>query len=66
MIKKLAKKPTNKTTEAMYMAIAKYIKETGGSAVVVGGVSIMKKPGEFRKYNYLIIVDITGKCPIKI
>lgn len=47
----------------MYRAIAEYIKEAGGNAIVLGGIEIMKKPGDL-KYNYTFCVKITGKSPI--
>ena len=58
------KKPSNKTTDLMYQAIAKYIGETGGSAVVIGGVSVGQNPGSL-KMNYFIQIDITGEIPKK-
>lgn len=53
------KKPSKKTLDEMYRAIAKYIQEAGGSAAVLGGVSIMKFPDDL-KYNYTLAVRITG------
>lgn len=56
------KQPQKTTVETMYTAIAEYIKEAGGTAVIVGGVSLSKK-ADGRKLAYTIHIDITGKLP---
>jgi hypothetical protein len=58
------KKPSDATTQAMYLAVAKYIKELGGSAAVIGGVSVMKKPEDL-KFNYSLVINITGQSPVE-
>lgn len=57
------KKPKKETLNLMYKSIAKYIEEAGGTAIVLGGISIMTKTST-KKNNYTFCVDITGKCPI--
>jgi hypothetical protein len=49
---------------AMALAIEKYISAMGGSALVVGGVSIEKDPNGL-KLNYTLRVGITGNMPTK-
>ena len=49
-------------TDKLYAAVASYIKSRGGSAVVIGGISIIRWPGE-QKYNFTLGVGITGKIP---
>lgn len=60
----LFKKPSKRTTEGLYKMVAKYLLEAGGSAAVVGGVSIMKHPTDL-KFNYHLVISVTGKSPIK-
>lgn len=50
--------------DVMAKAIIKYVEAMGGTALVVGGVSIGQEPGAL-KYNYFIQVNITGKKPTK-
>lgn len=58
------KKPTDKTTNTMYRAVAKYIEEAGGTAVVIGGVSIAQKT-DGRKKAFTVMIDVTGNNPIE-
>ena len=65
----MKKKTTNKWLrekefEGMAHALARYIKGLGGTAVVVGGVSVGKHIGA-REFNYFVQIDITGKMPTK-
>ena len=53
-----------KEFDAMAVAIGKYIKAIGGTAVVVGGVKVGQEWGS-AKYNYFIQIGITGKMPEK-
>lgn len=48
--------------EKMAIAIAKYIKTMGGTAVIVGGVGVGKEIDAL-KHNYFIKIGITGKMP---
>lgn len=50
--------------DKMAIAIGEYIKTMGGTAVVVGGVSIGQEIGSLR-HNYFIKVGITGSIPTK-
>lgn len=56
------KKKGKKEFEVMAKAVAGYIKSMGGTAVVVGGVSVGEDFGS-RKYNYFIQIAITGMKP---
>jgi hypothetical protein len=51
--------------EELQKAIAEYINEKGGSAVVIGGSEILKMPTD-PEFNYRICFKITGKMPVKI
>lgn len=59
---KVKRVPGRDTLNDMYKAIAKYIQEAGGTAIVLGGVSITAR-GE-RKFNYTICIDVTGVPPL--
>ena len=48
----------------LYKALAKYIKSIGGSAVLVGGISIGQE-WDWAKYNYFVRIKVTGKIPPK-
>lgn len=60
------KQPSEKTLNAMYRAIAKYIEEAGGKAIVLGGVSIAQNKNDDREMAYSIVVDIMGVVPPKL
>jgi len=47
----------------MFAEIAKYIKTHGGEAVVVGPISISKRPP--LKNNFTLHIDFVGKAPKK-
>lgn len=58
-------KQTKESRDAFYtiaVAVAKYIKIMGGTALIVGGVGIGQDIGA-KKFNYFIRIDITGKKP---
>lgn len=46
----------------MYKAIAKYVKDMGGSAIILGGVSLQRTTSKTR---YTLCVEIVGKRPTK-
>jgi len=53
-----------KATEKLYKAVESYIKANGGSVVVIGGICIVKEDMR-AKFNYGLMVRITGKLPKK-
>ena len=57
-------KKTDRAFYKMAKAVAEYIKEMGGSAIVVGDVSVGKREGS-RKFNHFIQINFTGKAPTK-
>lgn len=52
----------DKTTDMLYEATRDYIKKKGGSVIVIGGIAIMKEPSDL-KYNYSLVIRVTGKLP---
>ena len=52
----------DKYTDALYSAVRNYIEEHGGKVVVIGGVSVMHGPTDY-KYNFSLLVRFTGKKP---
>lgn len=61
-MKKSEEQKTKKAFDNMAMAISEYLKAMGGSAVVVGGVSV--EEGNL-KNKFTLRVGIVGKKPIK-
>lgn len=55
-------KKEHEVTDNFYKAVQKYIEEKGGKVVVIGGVGILKQPNDL-KYNYSLVIKITGKTP---
>ena len=55
-------KTGSKTTDKLYEAVRDYIEERDGSVVIIGGIAIIDE-GEL-KFNYGLMVRITGKKPI--
>lgn len=50
--------------EEMMREVAKYIETHGGKALVMGGISVEKRPP--LKHNYTLRIDFTGKPPKKV
>jgi hypothetical protein len=48
-------------TDKLYEAVAAYIKELGGSAVVIGGTALVEEGNG--KYKYGLMIRIVGKKP---
>jgi hypothetical protein len=53
----------DKLTDNLYEAVRAYIEARNGSVVVIGGVAIVE---EGLKFNYGLMVRITGKKPVFI
>lgn len=64
-IKKLNRKilTGDKKVDKLYKAVRDYIESKNGSVVVIGGISISRMPDDF-KFNYRLVVGITGKKPV--
>lgn len=45
-----------------YRAVERYVKAQGGSVVVIGGIQVIKWPGDFTG-NFTIAVKCTGQTP---
>lgn len=52
----------DKDMDALYDAVAEYVKSRGGSVVVVGGIQILHEE-ESRDRNFLVAVRCTGTPP---
>ncbi len=55
-------KVTKKTFNNLCYAVANYIKESGGTAVVIGGISISVDANLKKRYKF--IIDVVGNPPI--
>ena len=55
-------KTGDKTTDNLYEAVKKYVEKRGGSVLVIGGLALVKE-NPLLKYNYGVMVRITGKKP---
>lgn len=52
----------NTPTDRLYKAILAYVKAYEGTAIVIGGIALVREgPSEF---NYGIMVRCTGKLPV--
>ena len=56
-------KTGNKIINKLYEAVRDYIESKGGTVVVIGGIAIVQEDS-IRKFNYGIMVRITGKKPL--
>ena len=63
--KRIVKRKRRDDTDVLYDAAIKYIKNRGGSALVIGGVALVTEPLA-PKYNYGLMIRITGKKPENI
>lgn len=52
----------NKVTEELYNAVVKYVESKGGTVAVIGGIALVQESP--LKYNYGVMVRVTGKKPI--
>ena len=52
----------NRHVDALYKAVIKYVESRGGTAVVIGDIALVQED-PFRKFNYGVMVRITGKKP---
>jgi len=59
--KKSEIKTGDKTTANLYKAVQDYIEKRGGSVLVIGGTALVQESP--LKYNYGLMVRITGKKP---
>lgn len=50
----------DRTTDKLYQAVIDYIEKRDGKALIIGGVAVVD---EGRKFNYGLMVRITGKKP---
>jgi len=57
-------KTGNKIIDKLYEATRNYIESKGGSVIVIGGMAIMTEPNDSR-YNYSLVIRITGNKPEK-
>ena len=55
-------KTGDKTINKLYEAVVAYIEKRGGKVMVIGGVAKMKEPTDL-KFNYSLVIRITGKEP---
>ena len=51
-------------TIALYHAVAAYVENLGGTAIVIGGIEIAKWPDE-PKFKYRLAIQVTGQMPEK-
>jgi hypothetical protein len=54
-------KTGDKYIDNLYKAVVDYIKNRGGSVVVIGGIALVQE--DERKFNYGVMVRVTGKKP---
>ena len=54
-------KTGEKDVDALYEAVRAYITNRKGTVVVIGGVALVQE--DARKFNYGLMVRITGKRP---
>lgn len=59
----MTKKEKDKRFANMARALGSYIESLGGTAAVVGGVSVGQHLGAL-KYNYFVQIDVTGIKPV--
>lgn len=52
-----------KAFDKMAYAVAAYVKEMGGTALVLGGTGFIPRDGKFK---YTLCIDILGKPPLPI
>jgi hypothetical protein len=52
----------NKATDKLYEAVRSYVEGRGGSVLVIGGVALVDEG--IGKYNYGVMVRVTGKKPM--
>ena len=57
-------KTGDKTRDNLYKAVQEYVEKRGGSALVIGGTALVQESP--LKYNYGVMVRVTGKKPIII
>ena len=55
-------KTGDKYTDKLYQAVVDYVKSRKGTVVVIGGIALVQE--DERKYNYGVMVRVTGKKPI--
>ena len=56
-------KTGDKKTDALYEAVRNYIESKGGTVVVIGGIALVQED-PMMKFNYGIMVRVTGRKPI--
>ena len=49
-------------TDKLYKAVVGYVEANGGTAVVIGGIALVDEGTA--KYNYGVMVRVTGKKPV--
>lgn len=54
-------KTGDKYIDNLYKAVVDYIKNRGGSVVVIGGIALVQE--DEHKFNYGVMVRVTGKKP---
>ena len=62
-MKKRKIKTGNKIIDKLYEAVRDYIEEREGKVVMIGGVAVMSD-SVGPKFNYSLLVRITGKRPV--
>ena len=54
-------KTGDKVIDSLYSAVRDYIENRGGTVVVIGGIALVEEGTA--KYNYGLMIRITGKKP---
>jgi len=57
-------KTGNKITDKLYEAVRDYVESKGGTVAVIGGIALVQE-NPLQKFNYGVMVRITGKKPIQ-
>lgn len=57
-----AQKVADRHVIRLYKAVANYVKHTGGSVIVAGGVQIQEWPRD-RKFSFTVAIKCTGTKP---
>ena len=58
----MGKTPKQKSVDALYRAVQKYVELNGGKLIVVGGIQVQQWLGD-AKYNFVVAVRCTGVLP---
>ena len=55
-------KTGDKTVDKLYEAVRDYVEARSGSVIVVGGIAIVQESE--LKFNYGVMIRVTGKLPM--